>query len=287
MKRNFLLLVLIFILSLFIQSIYAETADNFNSRSGIPLKAVKGYLQGNCWFFSDFDVNRNGWAPHMEGDGAMVSGSGSSATERTGIFTPLLDMSASTPLSFSYKFDLAVNDRRWVKIFATDASDKPLFLLDSVELTGSNNSTVYTYHRSLSVPAPGSYRMYINYQGIGGNERIAIDQLVIGAATHYQSSCNESPVALRDKFTGDPAHTASGNVLSNDYDPNRLTYSPIPPMGRWIFSTTEVSCSHPGQGSPEARRIFHIKYVITDRPPFAPSLQPPRFISLPARIRAW
>jgi len=218
-----LLLVLIFILSLFIQSLYAETADNFNSRSGIPLKGVKGYLQGNCWFFSDFDVNRNGWSPNMEGDGAMVSGAGSSPTEMTGIYTPLLDINVSVPLSFSYKFDLPVNDRRWIRIYATDASNKPVFLLDSVELTGSGNSAVYKYKKSLNVPASGSYRMYINYRGIGGNERIAIDQLVIGAPTHYQSSCNESPVALRDKFTGDPSHTASGNVLSNDYDPNHET----------------------------------------------------------------
>src|ERR1700743_632382 len=103
MKRNFFTLLLTPALAIFFQPVLANnaaesrfnagtTADNFNSRNGVKLSEVKGFLQGNCWFFSDFDVNRSGWTPNMEGDGAMVSGTGSSSTERTGIFTPLLDL---------------------------------------------------------------------------------------------------------------------------------------------------------------------------------------------------
>src|ERR1700749_1526926 len=121
MKRNFLALFFAPVLAALIQPAHAELADNFNSRSGIRLTEVKGYLQGNCWFFSDFDVNRNGWSPNIEGDGAMVSGPGSSATERTGIYSPLLDMNDHLSLSFSYKFSQTVNDRRWIKIYAADA----------------------------------------------------------------------------------------------------------------------------------------------------------------------
>jgi len=73
----------------------------------------------------------------MEGDGAMVSGTGASATERTGIYTPMLDMPVSTSVSFTYTFNQPVQDRRWIKIYAADANDKPVLLLDSVELTGS------------------------------------------------------------------------------------------------------------------------------------------------------
>ena len=231
MKRNLFAILLTSASGIFFQTALAESTnqktfdagqitDNFNSRSGIRLSEVKGYLQGNCWFFSDFDVNRNGWSPNMEGDGAMVSGTGASATERTGIYTPLLDLPASTPLSFTYKFNLPVQDRRWIKIFAVGVDERNQVLLDSLELTGSDNSQVYTYHKSLSVPSAGQYKLFINYQGIGGSERIAIDQLSIGAAPHYQSTCNTAPVALKDKFNGTASRTASGNVLSNDYDPN-------------------------------------------------------------------
>jgi len=231
MKRNFFTILIASVLGIPFQPVVAESttqkivdagqiADNFNSRSGIRLSEVKGHLQGNCWFFSDFDVNRSGWSPNMEGDGAMVSGTGASATEKTGIYTPLLDLSAGTPLSFTYKFNLPVQDRRWLKVYAADANDRSVLLLDSLELTGSDNTQVYSYHKSLSIPAGGQYKLYINYQGIGGSERIAIDQLSIGATPHYQSTCNTAPVALKDKFNGTASRTAGGNVLSNDYDPN-------------------------------------------------------------------
>jgi hypothetical protein len=226
MKRNFLKGLLTFTLATSLQALLAAspnsnlTTDNFNSRPGVRLSEVKGYLQGNCWFFADFDVNRSGWAPNMEGDGAMVSGTGSSATERTGIYTPLLDLSASVKVSFIYSFNQPVQDRRWIRIYATDGNDNTLFLLDSLELTGSSANHTYTYDKSLTVSVAGQYKLYINYQGIGGGTRIAIDQLAIGAVPHYQSTCNVAPVALRDKFAGTASHTANGNVLSNDYDPN-------------------------------------------------------------------
>jgi len=229
MKRNFLKVFLTPTLTIALQSLLAAspatdlTTDNFNSRPGVKLSEVKGYLQGNCWFFSDFDVNRNGWAPNMEGDGAMVSGTGASATERTGIYTPLLDMTTSVKLSFTYGFDQPVQDRRWIKIFAADGNDNALLLLDSLELTGSSAGHIYNYTKSLSLTSGGQYKLYINYQGIGGSTRIAIDQLSIGATPHYQSTCNVAPVALRDKFAGTASHTANGNVLSNDYDPNHET----------------------------------------------------------------
>jgi hypothetical protein len=222
MKRNFFSLLVTSALILGIQPAHAAISDNFNSRKGIKLTEVKGFLQGNCWFFSDFDVNRSGWSPNMEGDGAMVSGSGASASEMTGIFTPLLDLDGPVTVSFAYKFNLPVKDRRWIKIYTTDASNKTLTLLDSIELTGLDNTPVYTYNKVLAA-TQGQYKLYINYQGTGGNERIAIDELSIGAAAHYTSACNVSPVALRDRFVGTASHTANGNVLSNDYDPNHET----------------------------------------------------------------
>jgi len=98
-----------------------------------------------------------------------------------------------------------------------------VLLLDSVELTGSEANHIYQYSKSLSLATAGQYKLIFNYQGIGGSERIAIDQLAIGAGTHYASTCNTAPVALRDKFTGTASHTADGNVLSNDYDPDHET----------------------------------------------------------------
>ncbi|HET6254164.1 MAG TPA: Ig-like domain-containing protein [Puia sp.] len=224
MKRNFSTILLSCALAIAVSPVHAAgITDNFNSRPGVNLSQVKGYLQGRCWFFADFDVNRNGWAPNIEGDGAMVSGSGSSSTERTGIYTPVLDMAVSTPVSFSYSFNQPVQDRRWLKIYAADANDMPAILLDSLELTGSQPNHIYSYNKSLTLTAPGQHKLILNYQGIGGTERIAIDQLTVGAALHYASTCNVAPVTVRDRFTGTASHTAAGNVLSNDYDPDHET----------------------------------------------------------------
>src|SRR6185312_11882724 len=151
MKRNFSTIVLFSALTSFLSANAAGIADNFNSRPGVHIAEVKGYLQGHCWFFADFDVNRSGWTPNIEGDGAMVSGTGASATERTGIYTPVLDLVAATPVSFSYSFNQPVRDRRWLKIYAADANDKPVSLLDSLELTGSAADKIYQYSKSLSV----------------------------------------------------------------------------------------------------------------------------------------
>lgn len=201
-----------------ITGVFAQTTENFNSRPGTDLTQVKGYLQSHCWQFHDFDIN-SGWDPAIEGDGAMVSGTSASSTQNTGILSPQLSFNGSIEISFKYKFSAMVTDRRWLKIYTTDGNNNIVAQLDSIELTGDNNSTVYTYDKVL--PANGSecYKVYINYQGINGDNRIAIDQLSMGASTCFAGGCNQPPVAVDDFFGGADDHSATGNVLPNDYDP--------------------------------------------------------------------
>ena len=80
-------------------------------------------------------------------------------------------------------------------------------LLDSIELTGAGNSMVYTYDKVLHPACSGCYKLFINYQGIGGDNRIAIDQLSLGASTCFAGGCNQPPVAVNDFFGGD-GHTS-------------------------------------------------------------------------------
>jgi len=176
MKRDLLKGLLTFTLAASLQALLAEgpksnlTTDNFNSRPGVKLSEVKGYLQGNCWFFTDFDVNRSGWAPNMEGDGAMVSGTGSSSTERTGIYTPLLDLSSNVKISFIYSFNQPVSDRRWFKIYAADGNDNPLFLLDSMELTGSGTERIVVLLSDQPIDVEAATRAArAAYERVGGD----------------------------------------------------------------------------------------------------------------------
>ncbi|MEP7278964.1 MAG: Ig-like domain-containing protein [Bacteroidota bacterium] len=214
MKRIITLIAIVFASA----GVFAQTTENFNSRLNTDLSQVKSYLQNHCWQFHDFDIN-NGWDPAIEGDGALVSGSGASSTQNTGILSPLLALSGNVAVSFKYKFSALVTDRRWLKVYTMSGNNDAVKLLDSIELTGADNNTVYTYNKVLSTNLSGCYKLYINYQGTGGDNRIAIDQLNLGAATCYSSGCNQPPVAVNDFFGGTNTHTATGNVLPNDFDP--------------------------------------------------------------------
>jgi hypothetical protein len=149
----------------------------------------------------------------------MVSGIGNSATELTGIYTPLLDVAGDFTLRFSYKFSSNVVNQRWVKILLTNGNNEIITKLDSFQVTNSLASTVYTYNKTLPGQY-GPYKLYINYQGIGGTERISIDNIDLSINKLYTNGCNEAPVATYDYYYGYSNFTAAGNVLDNDFDPN-------------------------------------------------------------------
>lgn len=199
----------------------AQTNENFNSRTSITTSQVKGYLQGRCWAFPDFDVNQNSWNAGIEGDGGMVSGPSSNATQSTGIITPILQVPGFISISFKYKFDSEFGNgtRRWVKIYLLNQDNEIQAELDNFEFIGMNSSTVYTYNKSFGAGS-GLYKVYINYQGIGGSTRIAIDELAISASQLYATGCNEAPVAMPDIINGNTNRTATGFLNTNDYDPN-------------------------------------------------------------------
>jgi len=254
---------------------FAQTSENFNSRPGTDLTQVKAFLQTHCWQFHDFDIN-SGWDPAIEGDGAMVSKSTATSTQNTGIYSPLLSSSGSITISFKYKFSATVTDRRWFKIYITDGNNNIAGLLDNVELTGDNNTDVYTYNKTLPAGGSGCYKIYINYQGIGGDNRIAIDDMHFSANTCSVGGCNRPPVAVNDFIAGANDHTASGNVvLPNDYDPDgnsifatlvtnspdgnvvlnsfgNFTFTPNPGFTGPSTSFTYIVCDNSGLCSDEA-----------------------------------
>jgi hypothetical protein len=202
---------------------FAKTNENFNSRSQASLAQVKPYLQNHCWQFTDFEINNGGWNPAIDGDGAMVSGAGNSSTANTGIFSQPLDMSSGNiTVSFKYKFSNNVSQRRWLKLYVTDGNNNITAMLDSIELTGANNNTVYSYNKSFPV-TKSCQKIYINYQGIGGSTRIAIDQLSFSESACFSNGCNQAPVAVNDDIPGASSHVAEGTVTSNDSDPENST----------------------------------------------------------------
>jgi len=212
MKR---ILCLQIVASLLVTGINAQVAENFNTRKGVALNQIKGYLQNHCWMLPDFDVA----GFNTENDGWLVAGSAVSANQRTGIYTPVLDVTDNINISFNWQFNLAFEKgtRRWLKLYLTDANNIISTQLDSFECTPVAQTST-NYNKTFLHLQPGIYKVYLNYQGKGGATRIAIDQLNVSAPLHYTEGCNTSPVAENDNIIGLPNHTATGLVTLNDRD---------------------------------------------------------------------
>lgn len=228
MKRNVTHSLILLLALFFCIGLLAQTSDSFNSRPGVSINQVKSHLENHCWTFYDFDVNQNGWNAGIEGTGAMVSIESVTSTQKTGIYTPVLNVSGNITISFKYKFNQSLSNgaRRWLKIYFTDHANTTVALLDSIELANIKTSTLYKYNRTFSHTSTGLFKLYINYQGSGGSARIAVDDLSISAPMVYSSGCNDAPVSVNDNISGQANRTASGNIFKNDHDPNNESLVP-------------------------------------------------------------
>jgi hypothetical protein len=81
----------------------------------------------------------------------------------------------------------------------------------------------YDYNNTLSVPT-GSYKIYLKYDG-GKASPVIIDDMHLSANLLYPGGCNISPTAADDFISGAPDRTASGDITSNDMDPDGETLS--------------------------------------------------------------
>ncbi|HUP11614.1 MAG TPA: Ig-like domain-containing protein, partial [Niastella sp.] len=215
MKR---ILCLLIVTGLLVSGTNAQVTENFDPRNGVALTQLKGYLQSHCWALPDLDIAR----ANAETDGWLVPGAGITPTQRTGVYTPVLDVANQLNISFNWQFDQAFEKgtRRWVKVYLTDPNNIIVNRLDSFECP-TIAKAAYNYNRTFMHLQPGIYKVYLNYQGSGGSTRIAIDQLIVSAPLHYTEGCNTSPIAENDNFTGLPDHTAAGQVTVNDRDADR------------------------------------------------------------------
>jgi hypothetical protein len=214
MKRN----IILFVLSLGVLAVNAQVSEDFNPRNGVALSQLKGYLQNHCWMMPDFEVSHT----IAEDNGALVSGLVAAANQHAGVFTPVLDIPGQLTVSFTWQFSqpLENSNRRWLKIYLTDPNNIILSRLDSIECSHGAVNTPTAYNKTFTGLQAGIYKLYINYQGTGGNTRISIDQLAISAPFHYAGGCNSAPVAVNDQVNGLPNRTAAGQVTANDKDPD-------------------------------------------------------------------
>jgi hypothetical protein len=195
----------------------AETHENFNSRHNTSLGRIKAHLQDQCWLFRDFEINRAGWKPRIDGDGAMVSGIANDATKLTAISTPLVKVDGNVNVAFDYAFNAPlIGAQRWLTIAAADVNGNIVRELDKLSFTSVTANKTLTYHKSFSGLEAGAFKIMIIYSGVYGATRIAIDNLTLNAEPVFSTGCKTAPVATADMFIGNADRTATGNVLTND-----------------------------------------------------------------------
>lgn len=203
-------------------SIAAETIENFNSRNGVPIQKLKAKLQNSCWTFHNFDVNQDGWDPHLEGDGAMVANVNAIKYNTSGIYTPVLNVSAGIDISFEYTFseDFSAAATRTMRICLVNANNEIMQVLEEINFIGIHAKLPKRYSTEFKNITPGEYRLALLYSGAGETARIAVDNIKISAPVRYANGCNIAPMILKAKVTGRPDRTAFGSLLINDKDAN-------------------------------------------------------------------
>ena len=218
MKRIFTIGLLLFSSTYFSLS-FAQVSENFNTRAGAAtLAEIKDHLQNKCWVLPQADINLNGWNPGIEGDGALVSSLG--AGEQSGVYTPMLQVPGNLYISFNYQFNISVPAGHTLRLALANFDNTIYMELASVDMSGKNANTTYNYTSYFNNLPSGAYRVFVNFTDPDQSTQIAIDQFYINIPTLYPSGCNQAPVASSDAINGLDDHTASGNVLGNDYDAN-------------------------------------------------------------------
>ncbi|WP_315818245.1 Ig-like domain-containing protein [Paraflavitalea speifideaquila] len=269
MKRNFTLLVSAWVLLLSFGA-QAQVNEKFNSRPGITLNQVKGHLLQNCWVINGFNTN-DGWTPGIEGDGAMVSSSTSAPTlSNIGIYTQVLDIPGEVTVSFRYKLETALpaGATRWIKIYLTTPdliNAGPA--MHTITLNSSTAAgTEFTFSQKFSPVGSGPYRVFLNYGGSNSNTRLGIDSLVIDAPLYYPTGCNSAPVAVEDNYMGADNRTYSGDVTTNDSDPEHESFDAYlteqSPNGTVALNTDGTFTFTPHAGWAGNKTTF--KYKICD-----------------------
>ncbi|MHA4843734.1 Ig-like domain-containing protein [Flavitalea antarctica] len=218
MKRTSLHSLLAVACTFLTVGVNAGTQENFNSRNSASLQRVKAYLQDQCWLFRDFEINRAGWTPGIDGDGAMVSGTAADDSKFTAIFTPLVKINGKMKLSFEYKFNTTLSEgaERLLTIAITDYNNNVVKELDNITFSAVDAGTVLNYKNEFSGIESGAYKLMIKYAGHEGATRIAIDNVNLDAEPVFTTGCKTAPVAASDLVVGEPNRSAKGNLLDND-----------------------------------------------------------------------
>lgn len=187
-------------------------------------------LAGNCWILSG--IMRTGIpADVITGNGSMFTNPPTNNTTTRDIYTPGLNVSSNTlTISFNYKVSSRIsgNATRTIEVGLVDA-DGIFASLAMITMDKNSPATVQSFNQTFTLASTGYRRAVLKLGGStgDGNSRLIFDDIFISASPLYGTgTCNSAPVAVNDIFSGPRGTIISGNLISNDNEPNGEAMTP-------------------------------------------------------------
>lgn len=198
-------------------SSFAQFSENFEDSMSS--------LSGNCWQLVQMNHSSDGVVAPITGTGSLYSQPPTSGSSTRDVSTPYLDISTSLQVSFNYKLSSTLNGNatRTIEIGLMDSSGN-FTSLHTISLNKNSSATTQSYNNTFTLASASTQRLVFRLGGNtgDGNSRLIFDDLYTNASAHYgpATTCNDAPVAINDTYSGITGNQVSGNVMTNDNDPN-------------------------------------------------------------------
>jgi hypothetical protein len=237
--------IVLFIASIFsLNAVNAQFSENFDG--------VEAGLTSNCWTLNDVHRTTN---PQdvINGTGSMYTNPPTNNSTTRDIFTPYLNItSTSLTISFNYKVSSVINGNatRTIEVGISNAPGN-FTSLALITLDKNSPATVLSFNQSFTLASTGPRKVVLKLGGSNGdgNSRLIFDDLYVSANPLYGTgTCNTAPIAVNDTYSGLIGSVITGNIMSNDNEPNEETMTPsislaspdgivvLNPTGSFIFT---------------------------------------------------
>ena len=193
----------------------AQFSQNFDG--------TEASLTGNCWILSG--IYSTTAADVITGTGSMNTNPPTNASSTRDITSPALNIiSTSFTISFKYKVSSKIsgNATRTIEVGLLDPSNT-FTSLATINMDKNSPVTVQNFNQTFTLVSTGVRKLVLKLGGStgDGNSRLIFDDIYASASPLYGTgTCNSAPVAINDAFSVKSGSVFTGNVISNDNDPN-------------------------------------------------------------------
>jgi Secretion system C-terminal sorting domain/Bacterial Ig domain len=208
-------LLLLFATTFVLVSAKAQFTQNF--------EGSESSLTGNCWTLSGINIT-NDPADVITGSGSIYTNPPTSGVTRD-ITSPALNItSTSFTVSFNYKVSSKISGlaTRTIEVGIVDVSGN-FTSLQTIIMDNNSPTTVQNFNQTFTLASTGVKKLVLKLGGASGdgNSRLIIDNIWANVNAMYGSgTCNSAPIAVNDLLSGVTGAIVTGNVITNDNEPN-------------------------------------------------------------------